>query len=253
MFSRRRKSDRRTAPDPPAELPADDAALMPSLRSRLCDGMDEDVRRADFSYSRRIGPLVEVMCRDLPAHVATLTDGQLAGRDVDLLFAAARRNTEVADSDLTPIDVEGGGALWLLEGDHYFVASQLGTLPARIAERAGTPAVGEGILAVAPRRGSVVGVPLVDESSLRGLGLLFDLLDRFADGTGLGGLYYIHDPDFSSVASGSGFSEEPYIQDVRGPDGPGGKPSVVVDGPFGDAMLRAGIVDPGGPPGAGDR
>ncbi len=144
-------------------------------------------------------------------------------------------------------------------GDHFFVSSQLPSLPARIAERAGVPAVGEGVLAVAPRRGSLVGVPLIDEDSLKGVGMLFDFLDRFGDETGFGGLYYIHDPEVSSVASGSGFSDGPLVQNVRGPDGPGGKPSVVVDGPFEDAMMRAGLINPGGPaggdagPGQGER
>ena len=273
MFSRRSNTGPRDTPEPaPAtenggieggvdghmaddvtsladEIPSDDAELMRSLRSRLFDAMTEETRDAKFAYARRIGPLVEVMCRDLPSHVTTLTDAHLDGRDLDLLSAAARKNTEVEPSDLSTVDVEGGGPMWLLEGDHFFVSSQLASLPARIAERAGVPAVGEGVLAVAPRRGSLVGVPLVDETSLRGVGMLFDFLERFGDDTGFEGLYYIHDPEVSSVAVGSGFSDGPLIQNVRGPDGPGGKPSVVVDGPFEDAMMRAGLINPGGPEG----
>ncbi|MFD5867282.1 hypothetical protein ACFWGD_01540 [Corynebacterium sp. NPDC060344] len=233
--------------DIPPELPSDDAELMHSLRSRLFDRMTEETRDAEYAYSRRIGPLVEVMCRDQPSQVSTLTDAQLAGRDLELLFAAARKNTEVEPSDLSPVEVEGGGPMWLLEGDHFFVSSQLASLPARIAERAGVPAVGEGVLVVAPRRGSLVGVPLIDESSLQGVGMLFDFLDRFGDDTGFEGLYYIHDPEVSSATVGSGFSDGPLIQNVRGPSGPGGKPSVVVDGPFEDAMMRAGLINPGGP------
>lgn len=261
MFSRRRKTGPQDTPEPapdaaePAEntaspvneIPSDDAELMRTLRSRLFDRMTDETHDREFAYSRRIGPLAEVMCRDLPSHVTTLTDAHLADRDLDLLFAAARRNTEVEQSDLSNVAVEGGGPMWLLEGDHFFVSSQIASLPSRIADEAGVPAVGEGVLAVAPRRGSLVGVPLVDETSLRGIGMLFDFLERFGDGTGFEGLYYIHDPEVSSSVAGSGFSDGPLIQDVRGPDGPNGKPSVLVDGPFEDAMMRAGLINPGGP------
>lgn len=256
MFSRRRTPDSRDTPDsaPAADeafsldddIPSGDAELMPSLRSRLFDRMTGHAHDEMFAYSRRIGPFVEVMCRDLPTHVTTLTDAQLTGRDLDLLFAAARKNTEVEPSDLSSVEVEGGGPLWLLEGDHFFVSSQLASLPSRIAERVGVPALGEGVLAVAPRRGSIIGVPLVDDTSLQGVGMLFDFLERFGDDTGFDGLYYIHDPEVSSATVDSGFSDGPLIQDVRGPDGPGGKPSVVVDGAFEDAMMRAGLINPGG-------
>ncbi|WP_295624585.1 hypothetical protein [uncultured Corynebacterium sp.] len=269
MFSRRRKTRRQDTPEPapasdgavadpgPAvprpeaatpEIPDDDAELMRTLRTRLFDRMTDDTRGTRYAYSRRIGPLIEVLCRDLPTRVETLTDEQLAGRDLELLFAAGRRNTEVASSDLSTVAVEDSGPMWLLEGDHFFVSSQLGSMPSRIAERAGVPAVGEGVLVVAPRRGSLVAAPLIDETSLKSVGMLFDFLERFGDDTGFEGLYFVFDPEVAPNTEGSGFSDGPLIQNVRGPSGPGDKPSVVVDGPFEEAMMRAGLIQQGGPP-----
>lgn len=252
MFRRRRKTAHGYTPAPapgPAErdrIPADDAELMRSLRSRLYDVMADSVRDSQFAYSRRVGPLVEVLCRDLAEEVVPLTDAQLAGRDLDLLFAAARRNTELEPSDLSTIAFEGAGAVRLLEGDHYFVASQVGSLPARIAAEAGPSAVGEGLLVIAPRRGAAMAVAIIDETVMRGVGILFDFLERYGDGTGFHGLYFVHDPDISDLPGGGGFSDGPVIQDVRGPSGPDGTPGIIVSGPFADAMLRAELLPPEG-------
>lgn len=232
---------------------------MHSLRSRLFDGMADETRDGTFSYSRRIGPLVEVMCRDSPTHVTTLTDAHLEGRDLELFFAAARKNTEVEPSNLSSVDVEGGGPMWLLEGDHFFVSSQLPSLPARIAERAGVPAVGEGVLAVAPRRGFLVGVPLIDEDSLKGVGMLFDFMDRFDDETRFGGCITSTTRRCRRWRREADSATGRSCRTSAARTAPAAKSFVVVDGPFEDAMMRTGLINPGGPaggdagPGQGER
>ena len=157
MFGRRDKSTGRPTPEgnpgmsgvfggPPAagqfghdELPSDDAELMHTLRSRLMDRLPASPPDVTFGYARQLGPLHEVLCRDLPETVSTLSDQALAGRDVELFFAAARRNTELEPSDLQQMPTKSGIDLWLLEGDGFFVASQLPWLPKRIAERPPRP------------------------------------------------------------------------------------------------------------------
>lgn len=270
MFGRRGKSSGRPTPEgnpgasgpsPAAAsfghdpLPADDAELMRDLRSRLLEELPESPAGVSFEYSRPLGPFTEVLSRDLPYSVATLSDQGLADRDVELFFAAARRNTELEPSRLEKLRTKSGVDLWLLEGDGFFVSSQLPWLAKRIADESGAAEVGEGLLTVAPRRGSLLSVCVNDDQVLKAVPLLLDGLRRFSDPSGFSGLYFIRDPAVAGEPGGeNGFSDGPLVQNVLGGRNVSGVPAILVDGPFADALRRVGVElhpDGEGGPGGG--
>ncbi|MFD8880176.1 hypothetical protein [Corynebacterium xerosis] len=128
-----------------------------------------------YKYSRKFGPFHEVLQMKMGRHLVCLADDTVAGRDLDLLYDAASKNTELLHCD---VDVmahpETGAMLWSFKGETNLVASKLPFLPAAI------------------RRGTA-GVSRAGEADAIGHGMLF--ADP-ADSTGMPGTWFMHWDDW---------------------------------------------------------
>lgn len=132
-FERHLKS--RDAPDT-TELSEPD--LLGEVRTRLQPAAASDDPQLSMTYARHFTDDLHVhLCRDLPTTVETLTDSTLDGRDVELLYQAAQRNTDAEPYATEEIPVDGARPISALVGESFFIASKALNMPRVIATEIG--------------------------------------------------------------------------------------------------------------------
>lgn len=119
------------AVDGPPDVPGiGEVELLRNTYSRLLWELPTEFGPDAYTYARKFGPFHEVLQMKMGPHLAYLSDLQVEGRDVDLLYDAARKNTEKLHCDIdlmTP--PENGSMLWSFKGDSNLVASKLPFVP----------------------------------------------------------------------------------------------------------------------------
>lgn len=99
--------------------------LLSEVHTRLQPAAASDDPALSMTYARRFtGDLFIHLCRDLPTTVETLTDNTLDGRDLDLLYQAAQRNTDAEPYTTQELSVDGTRPITTLVGESFFIASK---------------------------------------------------------------------------------------------------------------------------------
>lgn len=99
--------------------------LLSEVRTRLQPAAASDDPALSMTYARRFtGDLLIHLCRDLPTTVETLTDSTIDGRDLDLLYQAAQRNTDAEPYTTQELSVDGTRSITTLVGESFFIASK---------------------------------------------------------------------------------------------------------------------------------
>ena len=148
--------------------------------------------------------LLSVLTYDLPASVRTVHRDDVAAWPVaiDELFAIAGANLEAAPDrpERTDVQYEGGGAIQVLHGDSFFVASEILRLLDHLGEAP------NGALVAVPNRHMVLFHPLVDLSAVAAVQFMIQMTIQFyRDGPGSisPNLYWWHDGALTDLPYGT--------------------------------------------------
>ena len=179
----------------------DEVDLLKNTYSRLVWELPAEFGPDAYTYSRKFGPFHEVLQMKMGRHLAYLSDDTVAGRDLDLLYDAARKNTELLHCD---VDImthpETGAMLWSFKGDSNLVASKLPFVPDAIRKVIGGvrgesrwgDSLGHGLLFAIPNRHEILATGLAEPSDLAAIELLMKLSADAADPTGMPGVWFMH-------------------------------------------------------------
>lgn len=179
----------------------DEVDLLKNTYSRLVWELPAEFGPDAYTYSRKFGPFHEVLQMKMGRHLACLADDAVAGRDLDLLYDAARKNTELLHCD---VDImthpETGAMLWSFKGDSNLVASKLPFVPDAIRKVIGGvrgesrwgDSLGHGLLFAIPNRHEILATGLAEPSDLAAIELLMKLSADAADPTGMPGVWFMH-------------------------------------------------------------
>lgn len=218
------------------DIPAiGEVQLLTDTYSRLVWELPDEFGPDAYSYARKFGPFHEILQMKMGRHLAYLSDDSVAGRDLDLLYDAARKNTEKLHCDVDlMVHPEKGSMLWSFKGESNLVASKLPFVPAAIrratagVSRAGeTDAIGHGLLFAIPNRHEILATGLSAPCDLDSIELLMKFSADAADPTGMPGAWFMHwdggDMEIDAVT----FSKHPITGEMR-----------LSDGAFRDAILE---------------
>ena len=192
----------RPAVEGPPDVPGiGEVELMKNTYSRLLWELPAEFGPGAYTYARKFGPFHEVLQMKMGQHLAYLSDLQVEGRDLDLLYDAARKNTELLHCD---VDImthpETGAMLWSFKGDSNLVASKLPFVPDAIRKVIGGvrgesrwgDSLGHGLLFAIPNRHEILATGLAEPSDLAAIELLMKLSADAADPTGMSGVWFMH-------------------------------------------------------------
>ncbi|WP_280830762.1 hypothetical protein [Mycolicibacterium frederiksbergense] len=132
--------------DAPPMFDLSDAEFFSQIRTRLITpdttgGLSVDYARPAFDG------LVAELRRDLPTTVQTVSDSDIVGRDIDLLYQIGQRNTDAEPVEIDSLDHE----VFALSGDSLFVASKALNMP-RLIETVLNGVAPLGVLFSVPHR-----------------------------------------------------------------------------------------------------
>ncbi|MFC3851083.1 hypothetical protein ACFORJ_13045 [Corynebacterium hansenii] len=179
----------------------DEVDLLKNTYSRLVWELPAEVGPEAYTYSRKFGPFHEVLQMKMGQHLAYLSDLQVEGRDLDLLYDAARKNTELLHCDVDLMaHPETGAMLWSFKGDSNLVASKLPFVPAAIRKVIGGvrresrwgDSLGHGLLFAIPNRHEILATGLAEPCDLTAIELLMKFSADAADPTGMPGVWFMH-------------------------------------------------------------
>ncbi|ROS31486.1 hypothetical protein [Cellulomonas sp. PhB150] len=166
---------------------------------------------------------------DLPTHVQILHDGARYGGWAVTGPTALANLGRLPAPEHTTHDAGDGAVVHCFFAEDFFGASRLLLLDELLASQAGIERPEHGVLVAVPHRHLVAVHVLQDASAARAVGALIGLAQGGRDAAGsLSADVYYRSPDGAMQV----------VTDVD----PDGGTRVVVDGPFGDAMARLGLV-----------
>lgn len=192
----------RPAVEGPPDVPGiGEVELMKNTYSRLLWELPAEFGPGAYTYARKFGPFHEVLQMKMGQHLAYLSDLQVEGRDLDLLYDAARKNTEKLHCDIDLMaHPETGAMLWSFKGESNLVASKLPFVPDAIRKVIGGvrgesrwgDSLGHGLLFAIPNRHEILATGLAEPSDLAAIELLMKLSADAADPTGMPGVWFMH-------------------------------------------------------------
>lgn len=154
-----------------------------------------------YRYARRFGPFHEVLQVRLGAHLATLADCHVEGRDLDLLFDAGRTNTEKLECRIDVItNPDDGSVMWWFHGDSNIVSSKLPYLPEVLDHTIGAIAEEDrsrrhaprGYLFLIPNCREILVANLAEAGDADNVWTLMKLAADVLDSTGMPGAWFMH-------------------------------------------------------------
>ncbi|WKG06179.1 hypothetical protein [Mycolicibacterium sp. HK-90] len=149
--------------DAPPMSELSDAEFLAQMRTRLITPDTSGELSMDYARPAFDG-LVAELRRDLPTTVQTVSDSDIEGRDVDLLFDVGQRNTDAEPAEVDSLDHE----VFALSGDSLFIASKALNIP-RLIETVLDGVAPLGVLFSVPHRGLLflhrVGASTVEAAS----------------------------------------------------------------------------------------
>ena len=226
----------RPAVEGPPDVPGiGEVELMKNTYSRLLWELPAEFGPGAYTYARKFGPFHEVLQMKMGQHLAYLSDLQVEGRDLDLLYDAARKNTEKLHCDIDLMaHPETGAMLWSFKGESNLVASKLPFVPAAIrrgtagVSRAGeADAIGHGMLFAIPNRHEILATGLSAPCDLDSIELLMKFSADSADSTGMPGTWFMHWDDGTMEIEAVSYGKHPITGEMR-----------LSDGAFRDAILE---------------
>ena len=224
------------AVDGPPDVPGiGEVELMRNTYSRLLWELPAEFGPDAYTYARKFGPFHEVLQMKMGPHLAYLSDLQVEGRDVDLLYDAARKNTEQLHCDIDLMThPEKGSMLWSFKGESNLVASKLQFVPDAIrratagVSRAGeSDVIGHGMLFAIPNRHEILATGLSAPCDLDSIDLLMKFAADCADPTGMPGTWFMHSNGGDMEIEAVTFATHPITGEMR-----------LSDGAFRDAILE---------------
>lgn len=181
-----------TIDGPPDFDSMNEADLMRNLYARLEQDLPSE--EVPYTYARKFGPFYELLQLKMGRHMACLSDLQLEGRDLDLLYDAARKNTEKLECGVDVMsNPKDGSMIWAFRGDSALVSSKLPFLPKAI--RAALPdedLVGHGLVIAVPSQHHILATGMSRLSDLAALAKITKLAVDASDPTGFPGLWFLH-------------------------------------------------------------
>lgn len=218
----------RPAVEGPPDVPGiGEVELMKNTYSRLLWELPAEFGPGAYTYARKFGPFHEVLQMKMGQHLAYLSDLQVEGRDLDLLYDAARKNTEKLHCDIDLMaHPETGAMLWSFKGESNLVASKLPFVPAAIrrgtagVSRAGeADAIGHGMLFAIPNRHEILATGLSAPCDLDSIELLMKFSADSADSTGMPGTWFMHWDDGAMEIEAVSYGKHPITGEMRLSDG----------------------------------
>ncbi|WP_295624579.1 hypothetical protein [uncultured Corynebacterium sp.] len=188
--------------DGPPDLAAmGDVEMMKNVHARLVWELPTEFGADAYSYARKFGPFHEVLQLKMGPHLAYLADPHVEGRDVEMLFDAARKNTEKLDCDVEIMShPKNGGMVWSFRGESNLTASKLPFLPA-VMRKAATGSsmrawhgdvIGHGVLFSMPSRHEILATGMSSFPDLNSIEMLIEVATESRDATGAPGLWFMH-------------------------------------------------------------
>lgn len=146
--------------DAPPMSELSDDEFFAQMRTRLITPDTSGELSVDYARPAFNG-LVAELRRDLPTTVQTVSDSDIAGRDIDLLYEIGQRNTDAEPVEIEALDHE----IFALTGESLFVASKALNMP-RLIETVLEGIAPLGVLFSVPHRSALflhrVGASTVD-------------------------------------------------------------------------------------------
>ncbi|MGW4095986.1 hypothetical protein [Mycobacterium sp. NPDC004974] len=204
--------------DAPPMSELSDAEFLAQMRTRLITPDTGGELSLDYARPAFDG-LVAELRRDLPTAVQTVSDSDIAGRDIDLLFQAGQRNTDAEPVDVQALDHE----VFALSGDSLFIASKALNMP-RLIETVLDGVAPMGVLFSVPHRG-LLFLHRVGQSTLEAAPWIVSATVSAADNP-LGGV----------VSYNTYFWYGGSAQPITRIDGDNESIALLVEGPFADAL-----------------
>ncbi|ODR21979.1 hypothetical protein [Mycolicibacterium porcinum] len=133
--------------DAPPMSELSDAEFLAQMRTRLITPDTSGDLSMDYARPAFDG-LVAELRRDLPTTVQTVSDSDIDGRDIDLLFEIGQRNTDAEPAEVETLDHE----VFALSGESLFIASKALNMP-RLIETVLGGVAPLGVLFSVPHRG----------------------------------------------------------------------------------------------------
>ncbi|MFD5867290.1 hypothetical protein ACFWGD_01580 [Corynebacterium sp. NPDC060344] len=202
----------------------DEVDLLKNTYSRLLWELPAEFGPGAYTYSRKFGPFHEVLQMKMGQHLAYLSDDAVEGRDLDLLFDAARKNTEMLHCDVDIMtSPETGAMLWSFKGDSNLVASKLPFVPAAIRKVIGGvrgearwgDSLGHGMLFAIPHRHEILATGLAEPCDLESIELLMKFSADAADPTGMPGVWFMHWDGGEMAIESVSYGAHPITGEVR--------------------------------------
>ncbi|MES5380543.1 MULTISPECIES: hypothetical protein [Mycolicibacterium] len=213
--------------DAPPMSELSDDEFYTQLRTRLITPDTSGELSLDYARPAFDG-LVAELRRDLPTTVQTVSDSDIAGRDIDLLYEIGQRNTDAEPVEIQALDHE----IFVLTGESLFVASKALNMPRLIA----TVLNGDaplGVLFSVPHRSALflhrVGTSTVDAAPWIATATIGEAEDA------LGGV----------ISRDTYFWYGDTVQPVTAVDLDTNSIRLLVAGPFADALERVAELPPG--------
>jgi hypothetical protein len=201
---------------PMSELP--DAEFLAQMRTRLIT--PDTSGDLSLEYARpAFDGLVAELRRDLPTTVQTVSDSDVAGRDIDLVFQIGQRNTDAEPADAQALDHD----VFALSGDSLFIASKALNMP-RLIETVLDDVAPLGVLFSVPHRG-LLFLHRVGTSTLEAAPFIASATVSAADNP-LGGV----------VSYNTYFWYGGSVQPITRIDADNQSIALLVGGPFADAL-----------------
>lgn len=167
-------------PVEPSRLPVDEVLAHAVLRVYGTDSIPPEAR-LKLTHAREIAEgLVETVVLDTPTSVVTLLDEQVERCGRDALWAAGLEHL-VAEplGEVDRIDLHGGAAVTVIEGESVYTASKLLVLPDVLRRVHGDRAYPDGLLVAMPDRHRLLLHPIDDRDVIPALQGMASMVAHF--------------------------------------------------------------------------